>query len=98
MGVMERVSQLMTSDIGHLLERAEDPGATVERLIGDLEESIVDLRREMVTAVARQNRVRKHLFAAEEAAGRVEREASMALARGGGAQGATRPEPRRSGR
>jgi phage shock protein A len=79
---MERVSQLMTSDIGHLLERAEDPGAAIETLIGDLEEAIVDLRREMVTAVARQNRIRTHLFTAEEAAGRIEREASMALACG----------------
>ena len=82
MGVMERVSQLMTSDIGHLLARAEDPQGAIAKLIGDLEESIVDLRREMVTAVARQNRVRKDLFAAEEVAGRIEREVSMALACG----------------
>jgi phage shock protein A len=79
---MERVSRLMTSDLGGLLDRAEDPGATVEALLDDLEETIIDLRREMVTAVARQNRVRKQLFAAEGAAGRVEREASLALARG----------------
>lgn len=65
-----------------LLARAEDPQGAIEKLIGDLEESIVDLRREMVTAVARQNRVRKDLFAAEEVAGRIEREASMALACG----------------
>ena len=82
MGVMERVSQLMTCDIGHLLARAEDPQGAIEKLIGDLEESIVDLRREMVTAVAHQNQVRKDLFAAEEVAGRIEREASMALAGG----------------
>jgi phage shock protein A len=82
MGVMERVARLMTTDLGHLLERAEDPEATIEELIGDLEESIVDLRREMVTAVARQNRVRTKLFAAEEVASRVEREASLALACG----------------
>jgi len=82
MGVMERVSHLMTSDISHLLERAEDPKAAIEELIDDLEESIVDLRREMVTAVAHQSRVRRQFFAADETAGRVEREASMALACG----------------
>lgn len=82
MGVMERVSQLMTSDIDHLLERAKDPEATIAQLIGDLEESILDLRRETVTAVARQNRLRQQLFTAEEAAGRVERQASVALTRG----------------
>jgi phage shock protein A len=82
MGVMERVSRLLTSDLGHLLEQAEEPEAAIEELIGDLEESIVDLRREMVTAVARQNRVRTKLFEAERVAGRVESEASLALACG----------------
>ena len=82
MGQKNRVSQGMASDIARLLDRAENPELAIEQLIGDLEESIVDLRRETVTAVARQNRLRRRLFAAEEAAGQVEREASMALARG----------------
>ena len=82
MGQKNRVSQGMASDIARLLDRAENPELAIEQLIGDLEESIVDLRRETVTAVARQNRLRRRFFAAEEAAGQVEREASMALARG----------------
>ena len=82
MGLLDRVSQLMTSDIGHLLDRAGDPERAIGQLIGEMEESIVGLRRETVTAVARQNRIRKQLFAAEEAASRIECEATMALARG----------------
>ena len=82
MGQRSRISQLMASDIARLLDRAEDPELAIEQLIGDLEESIVDLRRETVTAVAHQSRLRRQFFAAEEAAGHVEREASMALARG----------------
>ena len=82
MGLLDRVLDLMTSDIDHLLDRADDPERAIGQLIGDMEESIVDLRRETVTAVARQNRIRKQLFAAEEAASRIECEATMALARG----------------
>jgi phage shock protein A len=82
MGVMDRASQLMTSDIDRLIGEADEPGAAIERLLGEIEASIVDLRREMVIAVARQNRLRQQLFQAEERAGRVEREASLALARG----------------
>lgn len=82
MAVMEQVARLMALDVDGLLERAEAPGAAVETLLDDLEETIIDLRREMVRAVAHQNRVRTHFFTAEEAAGRVEREASLALARG----------------
>ena len=82
MGQKNRVAQWTASDIARLLDRAENPELAIEQLIGDLEESIVDLRRETVTAVARQNRLRRRFFAAEETAGQVEREASMALARG----------------
>jgi len=82
MGLLDRVSQLMASDINHLLDGAEDPDALIQQLIGEMEESIVGLRREMVAAVARQNRLRTQLFAAEEAASRIECEATMALARG----------------
>ena len=82
MGQKSRVSHWMASDIACLLDRAENPELAIGQLIGDLEESIVDLRRETVTAVARQNRLRQRFFAAEETARHVEREASMALARG----------------
>ncbi len=43
MGQKNRVSQLMASDIACLLDRAENPELAIEQLIGDLEESIVDL-------------------------------------------------------
>lgn len=82
MGQRSRISQLMASDIARLLDRAEDPELAIGQLIGDLEESIVDLRRETVTAIAHQNRLRRQFFAAEEAASHVEREASIALACG----------------
>ncbi len=82
MGRRSRASQWTASDIAHLLDRADDPGLAIEQLVGELEESIVDLRRETVAAVAHQNRLRKQFFVAEEAASRVEREAGVALACG----------------
>jgi phage shock protein A len=82
MGFLDRVSQLMTSDIDLLLDGAGDPEHAIGQLIGDMEASIVDLRRVTVNAVARQNRLRKQLFAAEGAASRIECEATMALDRG----------------
>jgi len=82
MGFLDGVSQLMTSDIDLLLDGAGDPEHAIGQLIGDMEASIVDLRRVTVNAVARQNRLRKQLFAAEGAASRIECEATMALDRG----------------
>jgi phage shock protein A len=79
MALMDRVSRLIASDIDGLIEQAEKPEAAIEGLVGDIEGSIVALRREMVTAIARQNRLRKQLFEAEESAGAIERKASLAL-------------------
>ena len=62
-----------------LLGQVEDPELTITQLIGDMEESIIDLRRETVTAVAGQSRLRKQLFAAEEASKGVELRATLAL-------------------
>ena len=82
MRLLRRVNGLMTADIDRLLDEVEDPELTITQLICDMEESIVDLRRETVTAVARQSRLRKHLFAAEEASKGVELQATLAVQRG----------------
>jgi len=82
MRLLQRISGLMTADIDHLLGQVEDPELTITQLICDMEESIVDLRRETVTAVACQSRLRKQLFAAEEASKGVELQATLALQRG----------------
>jgi phage shock protein A len=82
MRLLQRISGLMTADIDRLLGQVEDPELTITQLIGDMEESIIDLRRETVTAVAGQSRLRKQLFAAEEASKGVELRATLALQRG----------------
>lgn len=79
MGLLERVSLQMSADIDGLLEQVNNKELTIFQLICDMEESIVDLRRETVTAVAHQNRLRKQLFSAEEVARDVEVRASLAL-------------------
>jgi phage shock protein A len=82
MRLLERISGLMTADIDHLLEQVEDPELAIRQLISDMEGSIVHLRRETVSAVARESRLRKQLFAAEEASRGVELQATLALQRG----------------
>ncbi len=79
MTLLKRLSELMTADLDLLLEQVEDPELTVNQVVCDMEESIVDLRRETVTTVARQSRLRKRLFAAEEASRGVELQATLAL-------------------
>jgi phage shock protein A len=77
-----RIGGLMTADLDRLLAQVDDPELVIAQLICEMEESIVDLRREAVTAVARQSRLRKRLFAAEEASRGVELEATLVWKRG----------------
>jgi len=79
MEVLKRVSRQMSADIDRLLEQVEDKELTIFQLICDMEECIVDLRRETVATLARQNRLRKQLFSVDEIARDVEARASLAF-------------------
>jgi len=82
MHVMKRLSRFVTANINHLLDQAEDPEATVKQMILDIEESIAEVRRATVRAVAHQKQIEKQLEAARAAAPDLEGKARLALARG----------------
>jgi len=79
MGLMERVSRLMTANLNHLLDQAEDPEVMIGQVIHDMDEAVVELRRETVAAVAHEKQLERRLTAAGEHAEQVEREARLAL-------------------
>jgi phage shock protein A len=57
-------------------------GVAPHSLVRDTEETIVQLRREAVDAVARQHRLREETSAVRARAGEIEQQARRALARG----------------
>jgi len=79
MGLMDRVSRLMTANLNHMLDQAEDPEVLIGQVIHELDEALVGLRRETVAAVAHEKQLEKRLAAAREQAEQVEREARLAL-------------------
>jgi phage shock protein A len=79
MTVFKRISRLITANINHLLDQAEDPELMVKELIRDMEESIVELRRETVRAVTRQRQLEKQIEAAAELIGDLQSKAALAL-------------------
>jgi phage shock protein A len=79
---MERVSKLMTANINHLLDQAEDPEVMIKQLVRDMEESIVELRRETVSAVAREKRLAKNIHTTSERVTELEKKAALALDKG----------------
>jgi phage shock protein A len=79
MGLMERVSRLMTANLNHMLDQAEDPEVMIAQVIRDMDEAVVELRRETVAAVAHEKQLEKQLATAGVLAEKVEREARLAL-------------------
>jgi phage shock protein A len=79
MSIFKRISKLVTANINHMLDEAEDPEVLVKQLIRDMEESIIELRRETVRAVAREKQVAKQIHVTTEAIAELETKASFAL-------------------
>jgi len=61
MKLFKRISQVVTANINHLLDQAEDPEVMIKQIIREMEESIIELRREAVKAVARQIKLEKQV-------------------------------------
>lgn len=78
---MNRISQLVTANINHLLDKAEDPEVMVKQIIRDMEESIIELRRETVRAIARQKHLEKQIQTAADQVKDYEGKAKLALSK-----------------
>ncbi len=79
MNIFQRISKLMSAEINNLLDKAEDPEVMVKQIIRDMEESIIDLRRETVKAIAQQKQVEKKLILEKGSIGDLEAKAGKAL-------------------
>ena len=79
MSLLQRASRLLKANINHLLDSAEDPEVMLKQLVHDMEEALVELRRETVNAVAREKQLARKAKAAEQIAADLEQDASLAL-------------------
>lgn len=82
MSVVQRVSKLLKANVNHLLDSAEEPEVMLKQILRDMEESIVDLRREVVGAVAWEKRLNKKITTSRELALEREKKAALALDHG----------------
>jgi phage shock protein A len=82
MSILKRISKLVTANINHMLDEAEEPEVMVKQLIRDMEESIIELRRETVRAVAREKQLTKQIHVTNDTVDNLEKKASFALDKG----------------
>ncbi len=82
MGVLERISTLIKSNINELLDKAEDPEKMLNQLIRDMEEGYREAREQVVNAMADQKRLEKKYLANLNLAKEWEHKAEVALQSG----------------
>lgn len=82
MNIFQRISKLITANINHLLDKAEDPETMVRQLIREMEESIIELRRETVKAIGARKLLEKKVHMKTGRITELEEKATLALANG----------------
>jgi phage shock protein A len=79
MKLLKRISELVSANINHLLDQAEDPEVMVKQIIRDMEANIIKLRSETVRAVGRQKQLEKQVHASSELTKDLEKKAKLAI-------------------
>lgn len=70
MGIIDRFSTIMKSNINALLDKAEDPEKIIDQTLRDLRENLADVKRETAAVMANEKRDQR---AVEEASENVEK-------------------------
>ena len=82
MNIFQRISTLVSANVNHMLDKAEDPEVMVKQLIRDMEEGIIELRRETVRAIGAHKQLDKKLDMGYKQQADLEEKAGLALGRG----------------
>lgn len=61
MGVLKRVKRIISANIHHLIESAEEPEAAIEQLLTEMDEGIMNLRKEAARAIAVEKRLARRI-------------------------------------
>ena len=82
MGLFDRVSRLVRSNINDAVSKAEDPEKILEQAIIDMQEDLVQLRQAVASAIASQKRSQQQYQQASTEADNWQRRAQLALQKG----------------
>lgn len=82
MGIFTRFKDIVNANINHLLDKAEDPEKMIRLMIHEMEETLVDLKRNCAEQLTLQAKASKEQKDLEEQAGRWETRARLAVSKG----------------
>ncbi|NET32820.1 MAG: PspA/IM30 family protein [Cyanothece sp. SIO1E1] len=82
MGLFDRVSRVVRSNINAAVSAAEDPEKILDQAIIDMQEDLVQLRQAVASAIASQKRTQQQYNQAQTASNNWQQRAQLALTKG----------------
>ena len=82
MGLLDRMSTLVRSNLNDLLDRAEDPEKMIRQLLVDMNNQRIQAKTQVAAAIAEERRVQQRAQEAQQQADEWERRAELALEKG----------------
>ncbi len=82
MGIFSRFTDIINSNIGAILDRAEDPEKIIRLIIQEMEDTLVEVRTNAAHAIAERKEIGRKLSRLQETRHEWERRAELALAKG----------------
>nr|MBV6630876.1 phage shock protein PspA [Oceanococcus sp. HetDA_MAG_MS8] len=81
MGIYSRLSDIVNSNLHAMLDRAEDPEKMIRLAIGEMEDTLVELRSNAVSSIARRKHLEREQQRLQDKAQEWEAKAELALAK-----------------
>jgi phage shock protein A len=63
MGIMDRVTMVIKSNLNHLINKAEDPERMLDQILLQMRQQLVEAKREVAVAIADEKRLSAQLDA-----------------------------------
>ena len=82
MGILDRVSTVIKSNLNYLINKAEDPEKMLDQILIQMRQQLVEAKREVAVAIADEKRLGTQLEAELEQVREWERRATMAVQKG----------------
>ena len=82
MGLLDRMSTLVRSNLNDLLDRAEDPEKMIKQLLVDMNNQRIQAKTQVAAAIAEERRVQQRAQEAEKQADEWQRRAELAIEKG----------------
>ena len=82
MGLLDRISRLVRSNVNHLVNGAEDPEKVLQQTVLDMQRDLVSMRQAVAQAIATQKRTERQCEQAKRTAAEWYNRAQLALQKG----------------